>query len=113
MRILLAEDDASFRGVLTRALAASGHTVEAAEDGVELLRLAGAFKPGLVLSDIDMPWCDGITACRLLRAALPETGFLLMTGDPDSAAAAERAGFAHVLLKPFELEQLMSQVAAR
>lgn len=106
MLVLVAEDDASVRRFVTRALEAFGHTVEAVADGAELLRLAGAVKPDLILSDIEMPRCDGITACRLLRAALPDTRFLLMTGNPDSAAAAARAGFSLLLRKPFELEQL-------
>ncbi len=111
MRILLAEDDASLRRFVMRALEALGHSVEAAADGAELLRLAGVVKPDLILSDINMPHCDGITACRWLRTTLPETRFLLMTGNPDSAAAAARAGFTLVLHKPFELEQLRCELS--
>ena len=103
---MVADDDAEIRRFVTRALEALGHTVEAAADGAELLRLAGAVKPDLVLADINMPRCDGITACCWLRKALPGTRFLLMTGNPDSASAAERAGFLLVLHKPFELNRL-------
>lgn len=106
MRILVADDDASIRRFVARALEALGHTVETASDGTELIRLAGGVKPDLILSDINMPGCDGIAACCWLRRALPETRLLLMTGDPDSAIAAERAGFLLVLRKPFELERL-------
>lgn len=113
MRILVAEDDAVFRRIVTRALEAFGHTVETAADGAELLHLASAVKPDLILSDINMPKYDGITVCRWLRTALPETRFLLMTGESDSAAAAARAGFPLVLRKPFELERLRDAVAVR
>ena len=111
MRILVAEDDASFRRFVTRALETLGHTVAAVADGAELLRLAGTVKPDLILSDINMPQCDGITACRRLKTALPQTRFLLMSGNPDSAAAAARAGFALVMRKPFELERLRDVIS--
>lgn len=111
MRILVADDDAYIRRFAARALKALGHTVETVADGAELLRLAGVVKPDLILSDVDMPRCDGITACRWLRRALPKTRFLLMTGSRDSAAAAERDGFPRVLLKPFELERLRDMLS--
>lgn len=113
MRILLAEDDTLFRRFVLRALDSFGHIVEAAADGAELLRLAGiSDKIDLILSDINMPKCNGIVACRLLKTALPRTRFLLMTGNRKSASAAARAGFERVLLKPFDVEQLRTQVDA-
>lgn len=111
MLILVADDDAEVRRFAARVLAALGHTVEAAADGAELLRLAGLIKPDMILSDINMPRCDGISACCWLRKALPETRFFLMTGDPDSAFAAERAGFFNILRKPFELDQLRKMIS--
>jgi CheY-like chemotaxis protein len=112
MRILLADDDAEIRRFVARALEALGHTVETVADGAELLRLAGAVKPDLILSDINMPRCDGIAACSWLRKALPKTRFLLMTGNPDSGFAAERAGFLFVLRKPFDLERLRDMLSS-
>lgn len=111
MRILVADDDAGIRRFAARALEALGHTVEEVSDGAELIRQAGAVKPDLILSDINMPRCDGISAFCWLRKALPETRLLLMTGNPDSAFAAERAGFLLVLRKPFELEQLRDMLS--
>ncbi|MBI2386929.1 MAG: response regulator [Elusimicrobia bacterium] len=111
MRILVADDDPSILRFVTRALEALGHTVESVSDGTELIRLAGAVKPDLILSDINMPQCDGITACCWLRKALPETRLFLMTGNSDSAFAAGRAGFHLVLRKPFELERLRDMLS--
>jgi CheY-like chemotaxis protein len=101
MRILIADDDSASRRFAARALRELGHLVESADDGEALIRLAEAAEPDLILSDIDMPYCDGISACRRLREALPRTRFLLMTGDPISVDAARAAGFRAVLLKPF------------
>lgn len=111
MRILVADDDPAIRRFATRMLEALGHTVESVSDGAELIRLAGAVKPDLILSDINMPKCDGITACCWLRKVIPETRLLLMTGNSESAFAAGRAGFHLVLRKPFELERLRDMLS--
>lgn len=111
MRILVADDDPAIRHFVARALVALGHTVESVSDGAELIRLAVAVKPDLILSDINMPQCDGITACCWLRKTLPQTRLLLMTGNSDSAFAAGRAGFHLVLRKPFELERLRDMLS--
>ena len=106
MVILVAEDDASSRHLVARALEILGHTVETVVDGVELFRVAVRIRPDLILSDINMPRCDGITACRGLRQMLPGTRFMLMTGNSDAVDVAARAGFRFVLHKPFELARL-------
>lgn len=106
MNILLADDDPWNRRFLTRALTRLGHEVAVAADGEELLRMARAGVPDLVLSDINMPHCDGITACFLLRGELPQVRVILMTGDSELAAAAAGGGSPAVLLKPFSLERL-------
>ncbi|OGR97321.1 MAG: hypothetical protein A2V88_01290 [Elusimicrobia bacterium RBG_16_66_12] len=108
MRVFLAEDDSQLRGLLLRALKGMGHDVEAVDDGEKLLRRAAAFAPDVVLSDIDLPLCDGIKAGLQLRRELPGTPFILMTGDSGRADEARRAGFQAVLLKPFPSEELQT-----
>ena len=68
-RILLAEDDASMRDFLAKALNRAGHEVDAVADGEEGLDALGE-APGayeLLLTDIVMPGVDGIELAR--RAA--------------------------------------------
>lgn len=108
MRVLLAEDDPKLRLVLLRALMGMGHDVEAVDDGEKLLRRAAAFAPNVVLSDIDLPLCDGIKAGLQLRRELPGVPFILMTGDPGLADEARQAGFQAVLLKPFPSQELQT-----
>lgn len=112
MRILVADDDPAIRRFVVRALEELGHAVESVSDGAELIRLAGVVKPDLILSDINMPQCDGITACCWLRKTLPKTRLLLMTGNSDAVFAAGRAGFHLVLRKPFELERLREMLSS-
>lgn len=108
MRVLLAEDDPQVRILLLRALKGMGHDVEAVDDGEKLLRRAAAFAPDIVLSDIDMPLCDGIKAGLQLRRELPGVPFILMTGDPGRADEARQAGFQAILIKPFPAQELQT-----
>ncbi|MDE2143018.1 MAG: response regulator [Elusimicrobia bacterium] len=112
MRVLFAEDDPQLRTMLGRMLGALGHQAEGVRDGRELLRLAGSGGPDLVLSDIDMPGCDGILAGKILKRDRPGLAFLLMTGDPRSADAARAAGFHRILSKPFSMEELAAALAS-
>jgi DNA-binding NarL/FixJ family response regulator len=72
-RILVAEDDATFRAALEALLAADGRfeVVGHAANGEEAIRLARRLKPDAVVMDIEMPVVDGVEATRALAPALP------------------------------------------
>jgi DNA-binding NarL/FixJ family response regulator len=72
-RILVAEDDASFRAALEALLAADGRFVVVghAENGREAIELAKKLKPDAVIMDIEMPELDGVEATRALAPTLP------------------------------------------
>jgi CheY-like chemotaxis protein len=55
MRILVAEDDREYRDVLTETLKGCGHTILAAADGLEALRILRDTAVDLIISDIQMP----------------------------------------------------------
>ncbi len=106
MRVLVAEDDPDLRLMVGRMLSRLGHDAEIVADGEALLRRAADGPPDAVLSDIGMPWCDGLRAGARLRRELPGLRVVLMTGDSSLAEEARRAGFTRVLSKPFSLEEL-------
>lgn len=112
MRVLLADDEPDLRSVMERMIGRMGHQVESVGDGLELVRRAGAGEADVVVSDIDMPCCDGIRAGKILRAVRPGLRLVLMTGDPESARAARAQGFPVVLLKPFSLDELAAVLSS-
>ena len=67
-RILLVEDDRFLRNAAGVMLSKLGHTVIAAEDGEEALRLARAELPELILLDLIMPKIQGFEVLRTLKA---------------------------------------------
>ncbi len=114
-RILLADDDASTRELVKRALELEGHNVEVAQDGAEALeklKSQGASVDVLV-SDVHMPGVDGIT---LASHAVDQGGVkvLLMSGFPEELDRARKikADKLGVLSKPFTLEQVRAAVRA-
>jgi DNA-binding NarL/FixJ family response regulator len=95
VRVLLADDNARFRGVLRRLLERDPDIVVVAEasDGAEALDLAEDMRPDVVLMDVSMPGLDGLEATYALKAQLPDvTVLMLSVGDKEQEIAASLAG---------------------
>lgn len=106
-RVLLVEDHAQLRRILTTTLVASGYQVTAAESGdAALILLKGGLQIDTLLSDIRMPGkIDGKQLAEWLRAARPSVAILLQTGYSD----VQTGSFA-VLRKPFTPEELITRL---
>jgi DNA-binding NarL/FixJ family response regulator len=93
LRVVLAEDDVLLRVGLASLLQRSGfEVVGQAGDGVELLALARAMAPELVVVDIRMPpthTVEGLEAARVIRQELPETGILVLSAHAEVEHAME------------------------
>ena len=113
-KILVVEDDDSVRDFTARALRASGHTVDTADDGdngLEQMAAAGG-DYGLVLSDIRMPVMDGIEMAKKAATNHPGLKILLMTGyaEQRERAADLQGVIIDVISKPFTLTDLRKTV---
>ena len=114
-RVLIADDEASMRLLVARAVAMDGHDTVTAQDGAEALDILtdqdGAFD--LLLTDIQMPVMDGIALALSAARDFPDLVILLMTG---YAAQRERASnldaIAHdIISKPFSVADIRAAVA--
>lgn len=114
-RILLIDDDDDVRALLRRVLAAHGHTVIEARNGVEGLKLFPSAQADLLITDIVMPEKSGLEVLAELRdshspfKAIAISGGSLH-GDEDGLQRAKALGAAKVLAKPFSREVLMAAV---
>ncbi len=115
-RVLVADDDPSFRALLRDILEGEGHAVVEARDGEEALRFARREPFALVLTDRRMPARDGIALLKALRDELPApppvvvlTGF----GTIPEAVEAVRLGAADYLTKPLESPRALLAVVDR
>ena len=110
-RILLAEDDDSLRGFLTRALERAGCDVTACADGEEAVAVLDEVWD-LLLTDIVMPGMDGIEVARLAAARHPGLRIMFITGFAAVAlTVGERApAGSKVLSKPIHLREIVAEV---
>ena len=115
VRVLIVDDEPTYREYLERYLARDGLAVRTAETGSDAIRIADEFGPDLLLADW-MLRCEmhGIEVGEVLRERWPELRILLMTGFPtaDLEAEAARVGIDGVLEKPFGLEDLAFAIEA-
>ena len=79
VELLLVEDDQTLLETLTYNLSREGYEVIAAEDGVTALDLARKHQPDLVVLDILLPRCDGLSVLRTTRGHGVHTPVLLLT----------------------------------
>ncbi|GAC1352952.1 MAG: hypothetical protein NVS3B20_12320 [Polyangiales bacterium] len=109
--ILVVEDDEPIRLALQELLEAEGYEVVQAENGREALGLLERSIPALVVTDINMPFVDGLQLCRTLRAG-PRTRsvpivVLTAAHQIDSALSTADA----VIRKPFDIDDLLRVIA--
>jgi two-component system cell cycle response regulator CpdR len=111
IRILLAEDDASMRTYLSRALENAGYEVIAVDSGVAALPWIETAYFDLLLTDIVMPEMDGIELAQRCAELSPDTKVMFITGFAAVSLRATRdMPDAKVLSKPFHLRDLVLEV---
>jgi two-component system NarL family response regulator len=109
MNILLTDDHALFVEGLHNLLKAGGFGVAGvAHDGLEALELARRLHPDVILMDIRMPRCDGLTATRLIKTELPEIRIVMLTtsAEDNDLFEALKSGASGYLLKDLQPHQL-------
>lgn len=102
------------RMALQDCLAAEGHKVLLAADGLAGVEKAVSEKPDLLLLDVMMPKLDGFAVCRELRRVALECPILLLTAKSQigDRVAGLDAGADDYLVKPFSSEELLARVRA-
>src|SRR4030088_3568325 len=115
-RVLIADDEASMRSLVARAIAMDGHDIVTAQAGAEALEIL-AREPGgfdLLLTDIQMPVMDGIALALAAARDFPDLTILLMTGFADQRERAHglNAIVYDVITKPFAVADIRTAVAA-
>ncbi|MEI6149192.1 MAG: response regulator [bacterium] len=112
--ILIADDDAKHRKLLTDVLQAEGHATLTIENGERIIEMARSAKLSLILMDIQMPLIDGLSAIKLLKSdpdmwLIPVIAVtaLAMREDYKRMLAA---GFDGYLSKPISIKELRTEV---
>jgi adenylate cyclase len=111
--ILVADDDASIRGLLRQDLEAAGYPVIEAKNGQEAIELARKKRPNLLILDVMMPEATGFDATMILRADPVTMGIpILMLTIVEEKERALRLGVDRYLPKPIDKDRLLTEVEA-
>jgi len=114
--VLIVDDDPVCRLFCVRALMAVGYRTFAASDGCSAILIALRARPRLILTDMHLPDMTGAEAMAGLLELWPEAKtdcrFIGLSGDDSIPArtAMLAAGFALILVKPFQIETLLAGV---
>ncbi len=113
-RLLIVEDEDMLREALLFGVdwAGLGYEAQGAEDGEQALSIALSFRPDIVLTDIRMPFMDGLQLTAKLRESLPCVMVAILSGHDEFAYAQEalKLGVREYLQKPVPPEELVKAV---
>jgi DNA-binding NarL/FixJ family response regulator len=118
LRILLVDDHALFRRGIALLLQAEKNmnVVGEANDGCEAIELTRELQPDVILMDIHMPNCGGVTAVKQIRQELPQAKIIMLTvsdHDQDLFAAIKAGAQGYLLknLEPHQLTEMLNGIA--
>lgn len=113
-RILIVDDDAEIRRLISTILVDEGHKIVSAPDGEKALEMLAVEAPDLMVLDIMMPKMDGYGVLKGMRAAgmRESTKVLILTARTSEAdwVRGYKLGADHYLTKPFDVNELVETV---
>lgn len=116
LTILVVDDSATVRKLISSKLEKSGHAVICAMDGVDALEKIKEIVPDLVLLDINMPRMDGYQVCKMIRSndTTKDVPVVMISGKDGffDKVRGRMAGTTGYITKPFGPETLMKTVEA-
>jgi two-component system response regulator YesN len=115
LKIAIVDDDRIIRRWLTKSVPweeAGCQLSGVAADGEQGLQLIEKSHPNIVISDIKMPFLNGIEMAQIAKKKYPETEFILLTGFDDVSHINESAKLKVLdyILKPVDKETLLAKV---
>lgn len=112
-RILIVDDESAIARLLVRILQRSGYSCSSASSAPEAQELMREQEYDVVLTDMDMPGGSGLELISRLKRDYPDVATMMVTGldDPLLAYAALEVGAYGYILKPFEPNEVIINVA--
>jgi two-component system phosphate regulon response regulator OmpR len=113
-RVLVVDDDARLRDLLSRYLSEQGYSVKAVVDSTAMDRALHREHYDLIVLDLMLPGEDGLAICRRLRATEDSTPIIMLTakGDDVDRIVGLEMGADDYLPKPFNPRELVARIQA-
>lgn len=114
IKVLIVDDEAGVRELLTDALRLAGFDPQSAADGMSALTLLRTFTPNIMVIDINMPLMDGFELVERLRQTGNEVPVLMLSARADRVDITRglTLGADDYVTKPFGLEELVLRLKA-
>ncbi len=113
IRVLVVEDEESYRAALSSGLSLEGFDVDVAPDGSEGLRLFADRPPDIVLLDMLLPGMHGMEVCRRMRAMSQVPIVMVSAVDTElDVVLGLELGASDYVTKPFHLRELVARIQA-
>jgi sigma-B regulation protein RsbU (phosphoserine phosphatase) len=113
-KILIVDDDATSRSLLTRLLGSAGYVCDESDSGSDGLKRVRAQRPDILLLDFQMPGMDGAETLRKLRAdpdpAIAQTPAIMLTGHGENEVICLNAGADDFVVKPINPDVLRARI---
>jgi excisionase family DNA binding protein len=112
-RILVVDDEATIRDLLSKTLALAEYDVDLAPDGRTALERLRIIPYDLLITDLKMPGIDGLTVVREARRLKADIPVIIITGFSTEASAIEAVnlGVSGYLTKPFRVPRVLAAAA--
>jgi excisionase family DNA binding protein len=112
-RILVVDDEASIRDLLSKTLALAEYDVDVSPDGRSALERMRLYPYDLLIADLKMPGMDGLAVIREAKRYKSDLPIIIITGfsTESSAIEAVNLGVAGYLTKPFRVPQVLAAAA--
>ncbi len=112
-RVLVVDDEASIRDLLSKTLALAEYEVDVSPDGRSALERMRLYPYDLLIADLKMPGMDGLTVIREAKRYKTDLPVIIITGfsTESSAIEAVNLGVAGYLTKPFRVPQVLAAAA--
>ncbi len=111
-RILIVDDEAGIRDVLSRKLSSAGFQCLTAQDGINAMKLLKSDQADLVLLDVTMPGKSGAAVLKDIKAKYPDIAVIMVTAvaDVQIVISLMKAGAYDYVIKPVELNVLLFSI---
>ncbi|HEY2018822.1 MAG TPA: response regulator transcription factor [Bryobacteraceae bacterium] len=112
--VMIIEDDAEIRAIVTTLLSNEGYSVEEAADGRSAVERVFLTKPDLILVDLRLPGLDGAEVCKRIRAGRLDTPIIVISAakeEFDKVLLLE-LGADDYVVKPFGARELLARIKA-
>jgi len=109
-RVLVVDDEATIRDLLSKTLALAEYDVDMAPDGRTALERLRIIPYDLLITDLKMPGVDGLTVIREARRLKADLPVIIITGFSNEASAIEAVnlGVSGYLTKPFRVPRVLA-----